>query len=487
MTKTYDLVVIGAGSGGLECAWNAAEMYKQHVAVIDTQRHHGIKPFYSALGGTCVNVGCVPKKLMVTGANYREHLKDAAGFGWKIPSNLSGDWKKLIESKNAAVLDINKSYEGMFNDRLEFFQGFGRIVTPTSIEIANEQGEVVQTIDTKKILIATGSWPFIPPFEGSEHAISSNEAFYLPNCPKHPLIVGGGFIAVEFASIFNAYKDSAAGDKVTLCYRGELFLRGFDVTIREELAKQMRANEIELNFNENPKKIEKLPNGNMKVTFESGKTSEHDVVMIATGRNPKTSGMGLEKVGVELTKNQGVKVDKQNCTNISNIFALGDVTDKIQLTPVAIHEGACLASTLFNNEERIPDYSSIPTAVFSIPPIGTVGILEEDAVKQYKKVGIYKSSFLPLMHQLSGSSHKRFVVKIITDMETDRVLAVHMLGSEAPEIIQAVGICVKMGAKLKDFYSTIGVHPTSAEELCCMRTPEYTYENGIKVEKDKSS
>lgn len=485
MSTEYDLVVIGGGSGGLECGWNAAMLYGKKVAVIDTQKVHGIKPDYAALGGTCVNVGCVPKKLMMTGALYREHMKDAAGFGWNVP-DLVGDWKKLMEQKDKAVLDINKSYEGMFNDKLVFVQGFGRLAGPNKIEVmdTNDRTKVVSTLDAKNIVIATGAWPYNPPFEGIEHTISSNEAFYLPEAPKRPLVVGGGFIAVEFAGIFNGYKPKDG--KVTLCYRGDLFLRGFDADLRASLATQMTAGGVNLMFNENPAKVELLPDGNKKVTFESGKTEIYDVVMIATGRKPKTTGMQLAENKVELNKNQGVVVNEKNATNVAGVYALGDVIDKVMLTPVAIHEGSILAGNLFNNEDRTPDYDKIPAAVFSIPPIGTVGLLEEDAAKKYANVNVYKSSFLPLMHQLTGFEHKRTLYKIITDADDEnRILGVHMLGLEAPEVIQAVGICVKMGAKLKDFFSTIGVHPTSAEELVSMRTPEHAYKNGVKIVEEK--
>ena len=485
MSTEYDLVVIGGGSGGLECGWNAAMLYGKKVAIIDKQRVHGIKPDYAALGGTCVNVGCVPKKLMVTGALYREHQKDSAGFGWSAPDQV-GDWKKLMAQKDKAVLDINKSYEGMFKDNLSFVQGFGRLAGPNKVEVmdTNDRTKVVATLDAKNIVVATGSWPFNPPFDGIEHTISSNEAFYLADAPKNPLVVGGGFIAVEFAGIFNGYKPKDG--VVSLCYRGDLFLRGFDADIRANLAKQMTANGVNLMFNENPAKVELLPDGNKKVTFESGKTGVYDVIMIATGRKPKTAGMQLAENGVEISRNHGVVVNAKNATNVAGVYALGDVIDKVMLTPVAISEGSILASNLFNGEDRTPNYDNIPAAVFSIPPIGTVGLLEEDAAKKFANVNVYMSSFLPLMHQLTGFEHKRTLYKIITNADDDnRVVGVHMLGLEAPEVIQAVGICVKMGAKLKDFHATIGVHPTSAEELVSMRTPEYSFKNGTKVVEEK--
>lgn len=485
--KVYDLVVIGAGSGGLEAGWNAAALYNKEVAVLDLQEVHG-PPNYAALGGTCVNVGCVPKKLMVTGAMYREHLRESAGFGWTFDrDNVSTSWKKLIEGKNAAVLDINKSYEGMFADTkgLSFVKGFGSLEDANHVIVRDgptEAANVVARLETKHILLATGSWPQMPNIPGIELAISSNEAFYLEEPPRRALMVGGGFIAVEFAGIFNAYKPKDG--KVSIAYRGEMILRGFDNHIREELCEQLRKNDIEILLKENPAKIELLPDGSKRVTFESGKVADYDVIMMATGRLPRTQTLNLEKVGVKTNpKHGGVVVDAYSKTTVDNIYAIGDVTNRIMLTPVAINEGSAFADTVFGGKPRATDHSNVASAVFSIPPIGTVGILEEDAAKKYQRVAVYKSSFTPLMHKMSGSSYKKFLVKIITNHDDGQVLGVHMLGNDTPEIIQAVGICLKMGAKISDFYGTIGVHPTSAEELCSMRTPEYFYVSGAKVEK----
>lgn len=484
--KVYDLVVIGAGSGGLEAGWNAAALFNKEVAVLDLQETHG-PPNYAALGGTCVNVGCVPKKLMVTGANYREALKESAGFGWEFDhAAVVPSWKKLMEGKNAAVLGINKSYEGMFNDTkgLSFVKGWGSLESNNTVIVRNgptEAAEVVARLETKNILIATGSWPQMPKIPGIEHAISSNEAFYLPDAPRRVLMVGGGYISVEFAGIFNAYKP--AGGKVSLCYRGEMILRGFDMDIRKELVEQLRKNDIDVMLGENPAKIELTSDGSRRVTFESGKVEEYDVVMMATGRNPRTEGLNLEKVGVSIAKNGGIAVDAFSKTNVENVYAIGDVTNRVMLTPVAINEGAALMDTIFGGKPRATDHTNVACAVFSIPPIGTVGMVEEDAAKKFPQVAVYSSSFTPLMHNMTGSSHKKFMVKAVTNHEDGKVLGVHMLGSDSPEIIQAVGIAVKMGAKISDFYNTIGVHPTSAEELCSMRTPSYYYVNGTRMEK----
>jgi trypanothione-disulfide reductase len=484
--KVYDLVVIGAGSGGLEAGWNAAALYNKEVAVLDLQETHG-PPNYAALGGTCVNVGCVPKKLMVTGANFREALKDSAGFGWEFDRALiKPSWKKLMEGKNAAVLGINKSYEGMFKDTkgLSFVKGWGSLESNNVVIVRNgptDAADVVARLETKHILVATGSWPQMPKIPGIEHAISSNEAFYLPEAPRRVLMVGAGYIAVEFAGIFNAYKPE--GGKVSLAYRGEMILRGFDMDLRKELVEQMRKNDIDVMLHENPAKIELAEDGAKRVTFESGKVEEYDIVMMATGRNPRTAGLGLEKVGVTIGKNGGIAVDSFSKTNVEHVYAIGDVTNRIMLTPVAINEGAALIDTIFGDKPRATDHSNVACAVFSIPPIGTVGMIEEDAIKTFDQVAVYSSSFTPLMHNMTGASYKKFMVKVVTNHADGKVLGVHMLGADAPEIIQAVGIAVKMGAKISDFYHTIGVHPTSAEELCSMRTPSYFYVNGTRMEK----
>ncbi|KAH9578037.1 FAD/NAD(P)-binding domain [Trypanosoma melophagium] len=484
MSKVFDLIVIGAGSGGLEAGWNAAALYKKRVAVIDVQTVHG-PPFYSALGGTCVNVGCVPKKLMVTGAHYMDELREATGFGWEMDqSSIKANWQKLIAAKDKAVLGINKSYDDMFKETegLEFFLGWGSFESKNVVavrETSDPASPVKERLEAAYVLIATGSWPQMPSIPGIEHCISSNEAFYLPEPPRRALTVGGGFISVEFAGIFNAYKP--AGGKVTLCYRRDLILRGFDHTLREELTKQLTANGIDIMTNENPAKVELSPDGSKHVTFESGKTMDFDVVMMAVGRHPRTETLQLEKVGVAV-KNGAVQVDEFSRTNVSNIYAIGDATNRIMLTPVAINEGAALVDTIFGDKPRKTDHTRVASAVFSIPPIGTCGLIEEEAAKKYEKVAVYLSAFTPLMHNISGSSYKKFVVKIITDHSDGTVIGVHLLGDNAPEIIQAVGICMKLNAKISDFYNTIGVHPTSAEELCSMRTPSYFYLNGKKME-----
>lgn len=481
----YDLVVIGAGSGGLEAAWTAAVTYKQRVAVIDTQKEHG-PPNFAALGGTCVNVGCVPKKLLVTGANFLESFNDSVGFGWDLkPQDIQHNWKKLLEAKNAAVKGINDSYVGMFKDAgMDFVQGWGAFQDPKTIVVRdqpNGSGVVTHELSAKYSLIATGSWPMIPKIPGAEHVITSNEAFYLPECPKRMLIVGGGYIGLEFASIFKSFVGSTG--QVHLAYRGDLFLRGFDQDVREELRDQMIARGIDVMFKENPSKIELNPDGSKAVTFESGKTLVVDCVMYATGRTPRSGQINLAAAGVAVNeKSKAIIVDQYSKTNVEHIYAIGDVTDRLQLTPVAIHEGACFAQTVFGNQPTAPCHKNVPSAVFTIPQIGTVGLTEEQAAKEFKTVAIYKSSFKPLMHNITGAAHKKFLVKVVVDHSTGTVVGVHLCGAETGEIIQGVAIAVKMGAKISDFYSTIGVHPTSAEELCSLRTPSYYVVGGVKME-----
>nr|P13110.1 RecName: Full=Trypanothione reductase; Short=TR; AltName: Full=N(1),N(8)-bis(glutathionyl)spermidine reductase [Trypanosoma congolense]AAA30258.1 trypanothione reductase [Trypanosoma congolense] len=485
MSKAFDLVIIGAGSGGLEAGWNAATLYKKRVAVVDVQTVHG-PPFFAALGGTCVNVGCVPKKLMVTGAQYMDQLRESAGFGWEFDaSTIKANWKTLIAAKNAAVLDINKSYEDMFKDTegLEFFLGWGALEQKNVVTVregADPKSKVKERLQAEHIIIATGSWPQMLKIPGIEHCISSNEAFYLEEPPRRVLTVGGGFISVEFAGIFNAYKP--VGGKVTLCYRNNPILRGFDYTLRQELTKQLVANGIDIMTNENPSKIELNPDGSKHVTFESGKTLDVDVVMMAIGRLPRTGYLQLQTVGVNLTDKGAIQVDEFSRTNVPNIYAIGDVTGRIMLTPVAINEGASVVDTIFGSKPRKTDHTRVASAVFSIPPIGTCGLTEEEAAKSFEKVAVYLSCFTPLMHNISGSKYKKFVAKIITDHGDGTVVGVHLLGDSSPEIIQAVGICMKLNAKISDFYNTIGVHPTSAEELCSMRTPSHYYIKGEKME-----
>ncbi|MFP6808588.1 MAG: glutathione-disulfide reductase [Pseudomonadales bacterium] len=442
----FDLFVIGVGSGGVRAARMSAA-YGARVATAEDKY----------MGGTCVNVGCVPKKLFVYASHFAEDFHHANGFGWDA-SPPTFDWQVLLENKNTEIKRLNGIYEGMLkNAGVTHFDGRARIVDAHHISI-NEQ-----TIYTGKILIATGGWPVMLDLPGIEHAVSSNEVFFLEQLPKRALVLGGGYIAVEFAGIFNGL-----GVDSHLSYRGPLFLRGFDGDVRETVRDELSKKGINLHFNSQPKSIEKQSDGSLLVAFEDGTTLETDLVLCATGRKPAVDDIGLENVNVNQKANGAIIVDDEFRTSEANVFALGDVTDKIQLTPVAIAEAMVFAGTQFNNDPRTMDYDGIATAVFCQPNIGTLGLSEEEAREQYKEVEIFRSTFRPLKHTLSGSTEKN-MMKIIVDKVTDKILGVHMVGSEAGEIVQGLAIAYKAGATKAMFDATIGIHPTTAEEFVTMR------------------
>mmetsp|Transcript_33104 Transcript_33104/g.78444 ORF Transcript_33104/g.78444 Transcript_33104/m.78444 type:complete len:456 (+) Transcript_33104:53-1420(+) len=447
-TYDYDYLVIGAGSGGVRSSRIAAT-HGAKVAVIES----------SALGGTCVNIGCVPKKLMVYGAHFSHDCHDAEAYGWNVtPPTLS--WSRFIDNKNKEILRLNGIYERMLtNAGVTIIKGKGTMVDAHTVQVDNGQ-----VVTGKTLLIAVGGWPFVPEFPGSELAITSNEAFFLPDLPKRALVVGGGYIAVEFAQIFSGY-----GSKVTQLYRGDNWLRGFDDDVRTHLKTEYDRQGIDVRFNMNVSKLEKLPSGALKATLTDGSEMECDICMFATGRNPRTEGLGCEKAGVKLDANGAVIVAEGFETSAPSVYAIGDVVDRICLTPVALAEGHCLADTLFGGKPRKTDYSDVPTAVFSNPPIGTVGPTEAECRKLYGNVHVYKSVFRGMKHTLTGSQEKT-LMKLIIHPETDKVLAVHMIGDNAGETIQLAGVCIKAGATKEHFDSTIGVHPTSAEEFVTMRT-----------------
>jgi len=443
----YDLFVIGAGSGGVRAARMSADL-GAHVAIAEDRY----------LGGTCVNVGCVPKKLFVYASHFTEEFKNAISFGWNI-ENTDFNWSTLIKNKNTEIKRLNGIYKKILdNSGAETIHGRAKIIDEHTVEIEG------QHITAERILVATGGWPSIPDIVGKEHIISSNEAFFLESLPEKIIIVGGGYIAVEFAGIFHGL-----GVNTSLLYRGPLFLRGFDQDVRKVLAEEMQKKGIKIKFNSNINKIEKTGN-QLIATLEDGEQLEARQIMYATGRKPMTDNIGLETVAIELDKDNAIKVNEQYQTNIPSIYAIGDVTNCVNLTPVALAEGMVLAKRLFGNENKDVDYSNIPTCVFSQPNIGTVGLTEEEARKKYNDIELYKSSFKPLKLSLSDSNEKTFM-KIIVDKVSDRVVGVHMLGPDAGEIIQGIGIALKAGATKKVFDSTIGIHPTAAEEFVTMREP----------------
>ncbi len=444
----YDLFVIGGGSGGVRAARMSAS-YGARVALCEE--------LY--LGGTCVNVGCVPKKLFVYGSHFSADRKEAAGFGWSV-AEPEFDWKRLIANKDREIGRLNGVYRGLLeNAGVRVIDGRGSLVDAHTVKVGEEQ------FSAEYVLVATGGWPVVPEVPGSEHVITSNEVFFLEELPRHALIVGGGYTAVEFACIFRGF-----GAQVTQVHRGPMILRGFDDDARSFVAQEMSKKGIDLRFDTTVDLIEKK-DGQLHATLSDGSALTADILLCATGRAPNTSGMGLEALGVKLGPRGGIEVDEHYRSSVPSIFALGDVIDKVQLTPVALAEGMAVARTLFQDTPSTVDYENIATAVFSQPPLGTVGLTEEEARARYGDLTIFKSSFTPLKHTLSGSSEKT-MMKLIVDKRTDVVVGVHMVGPEAGEIIQGVAIALKCGATKAQFDATIGIHPTTAEELVTMRTAE---------------
>jgi glutathione reductase (NADPH) len=443
----FDLFVIGAGSGGVRASRIASSLGAR-VAVAEEYR----------IGGTCVIRGCVPKKLLVYASHFSEDFESAEGYGWSV-GETSFDWKKLIATKDKEIDRLNGLYiQTLGNAGVEMIEGRATIEGPNTVRVGDK------TYTAGKILIAVGGWPTMPDVPGIEHAITSNEALHLDEQPKRIVVVGGGYIAVEFAGIFNGM-----GSEVIQLYRGEQILRGFDDDIRERLAKEMVGKGIDLRLNTNITAIEKTADG-IRLTLTDGGTLDVDQVMYATGRSPKTDGLGLESVGVELAPNGAVKVDAYGRTNIESIFAVGDVTDRVQLTPVAIKEGHAFALTEFGNAPTSPEHDAIPTAVFSQPPIGTAGLSEADAKAKYGDIDVFESDFRPMKHTLGGSSERAYT-KLIVDKATDKVVGAHMIGLDSAEIIQGIGIAVKAELTKAQFDATVAVHPSSAEEFVLMRTP----------------
>ena len=450
MTYDYDLFVIGAGSGGVRAARFAAG-YGARVAVVESRY----------LGGTCVNVGCVPKKLFVYGAHYAEDFQQAKGYGWQFDAQARFDWATLVANKDKEIERLNGIYRNLLlNSGVTLLAGHGRIAGANSVEVEGKR------YTARHILIATGGWPQIPQIPGHELAISSNEAFYLKALPKRVLVVGGGYIAVEFASVFNGL-----GARTTLLYRGDLFLRGFDGAVRNHLKDELIKSGMQLQFNADIVRIDKQVDGSLQATLKDGRVLEADCIFYATGRRPMLDNLGLENAGVELDERGFIKVDEHYCSSTSSIFAIGDVIGRVQLTPVALAEGMAVARQLYKPDEyRKVDYSMIPTAVFSLPNIGTVGLTEEQAREQGYEISVFESRFRPMKLTMTDSQ-ERTLMKLVVDARTDRVLGCHMVGPEAGEIIQGLAVALKAGATKQVFDETIGVHPTAAEEFVTMRTP----------------
>ena len=447
MSYDYDLFVIGAGSGGVR----AARMSASHGAKVAIAEEYRV-------GGTFVIRGCVPKKLFVYASHFAEEFEDAAGFGWTVGDSRF-DWPTLVKNKDAEIDRLNGIYiRNLEASGVEILNGRAVVKDAHTVSLDGRD------ITAKYILVAVGATPFMPQIDGIEHAITSNEAFHIETLPDDIIIVGGGYIAVEFAGIFNGL-----GVDTTLVYRGEQILRGFDNEVRAHTATEMAKKGVTIKTESDIAAITKTDKG-YTVSYQDGSTQETGLVMYATGRVPMTQGLGLEDAGVALGAKGEVLVDDYSKTNIDSIYAVGDVTERAQLTPVAIREGAAFAETVFNKNPQAVDHSLIPTAVFSQPPIGTVGLSEEAAIAAGHEFDVYGSAFRPMKHTLSGNEEKT-LMKLLVDKTSDKVLGLHIVGPDSGEMIQAFGIAVSMGATKAQFDATVAVHPTAAEEMVTFKLP----------------
>jgi glutathione reductase (NADPH) len=444
----YDLFVIGAGSGGVRAARMAANKGKK-VAVAE-ERY---------LGGTCVNVGCVPKKLFVYASQFPELLRTSKGFGWNQAELPVLDWPTLRDNKTAEIERLNGIYNNLINNSgADLFDGRATVVGPQQVHVNGK------TYSVRTILVATGGWPYIPEFPGNEHAVSSNEMFFLDELPKRAVVVGGGYIAVEFAGILNGL-----GVDTHLVYRGTNLLKSFDREMSDKITQGMAEKGVNIHLSQQVSEIATKGAG-YSVTFDDQTSMDADLVLCATVPQANTAGLGLENTAVELRSNGSIVVDEHFCTAEPSVYALGDVIDRVQLTPVAIQEAMVLVDALYGDGLATIDYDNIPTAVFCQPELGTVGLSEEDAQAKYADISVYTSDFKPMMQTLGGGND-RISMKLIVDNQTDRVLGCHMVGDHAAEIIQGMGIALKAGATKAHFDATVGIHPSAAEEFVTMREP----------------
>ncbi len=442
----FDCFVVGAGSAGVRFA-RVASQQGARVAVAE----------HRYLGGTCVNVGCVPKKLFVYASQFSKSYKLASSFGWQV-ATPEFDWPTFIAAKDVEIKRLNGIYGGLLSKaNVTLLEGQARIAGPNTV-VVNQRSYTCRTI-----IIAVGGWPRRGDYPGAEHTMTSNEIFGLTKQPKRVLVEGGGYIAVEFAGILNGL-----GSATTLCYRGPLFLRGFDQPIRQALAEAYTQNGVQLKWNTTIQAIEKLPSGELKVTDNHGEHQTFDAVLSAIGRHPLTEDLGLETVGVECSPSGHIVVNDHFQTSEPSIYALGDVVGRIDLTPVAIHEATALAHHLVSGHSISIDYSSIPTAIFSQPEIATVGLTEAQAQASGKTVSVFESRFNPMKYSL-GAFKQKSLLRLIVESDTQVVLGAHMLGDDAAEMMQTLAIAVKMGATKQDFDRTIGIHPTSAEEWVTLK------------------
>jgi glutathione reductase (NADPH) len=446
-TFDYDLFVIGAGSGGVRASRIAAA-HGARVAVTEEFR----------IGGTCVIRGCVPKKLLVYGSSFAHELEDAAGFGWTL-GERSFDWGKLRDFVARDVDRLEQAYTATLdNNKVEHFHERATITGPNSVKLASGRH-----ISAKYILVAVGAWPVMPLFPGNDLCITSNEVFHLPALPRRVVIQGAGYIAMEFAGIFNSL-----GCQVTVVNRSDQILRGYDQSLRDRLLQITMARGIDYRFGSPIERVEQHGDGSFAVTTKGHDTMNADAVLVATGRRPNTMSLGLDSASIALGPNGEVPVDQHNCTSCPSIYAVGDVTDRVQLTPVAIREGQAFADTVFGGTPRTIDYDNIPSAVFSQPPLGGVGLTEEQARGAFLEIKVFTSDFRPMKNMFSERAERGFY-KLVVDAASDRVLGVHMIGPETPEVLQAAAIAVKAGLTKADFDATMALHPSMAEELVLMR------------------
>jgi glutathione reductase (NADPH) len=443
----YDLFVIGAGSGGVRAARVAAG-HGAKVAIAEESR----------VGGTCVIRGCVPKKLLAYAAHFHEDFEDARNYGWSV-AEARFDWPTLIANKDKEIDRLNGIYKKLLAESgVPLIESRARLADPHTVEVAGRR------ITAGHILVAVGARPVLPSEPGAEFGITSNEAFHLPQLPKRIVVAGGGYIAVEFAGIFNGL-----GAQVVQLYRGEQILRGFDDDIRNTLASEMRKKGIDIRVGTTIRRTEKT-GGALRLTLSDGAMLETDSVMYAIGRKPNTAGIGLDEAGVICGADGAVMVNEYSQSRIESVYAIGDCTNRLNLTPVAIREGQAFAETVFGGRPTAVDHHTVPSAVFSHPPVGTVGVTESFARLEYGAVDIYRTTFRPLKHTLSGRD-ERTMMKLVVDRKTQRVVGAHMVGMDAPEIIQTLAIAVKMGATKQQFDQTLAIHPTAAEEFVTLRTP----------------
>jgi len=443
----YDLFVIGAGSGGVRASRIAAS-HGARVAVAEEHR----------IGGTCVIRGCVPKKLLVYGAHFADALQDAAGFGWTFGA-MSFDWGRLRDVVAREVTRIEAAYtQTLDSNKVEHFHERAVVTGPNSVRLSGGR-----EVSARYILVAVGAWPVMPDFPGNEHCLTSNEVFDLPTFPKRVVIQGAGYIALEFAGIFNSL-----GAQVTVVNRSNQILRGYDESLRDRLLDITRARGIDFRFDCPIEKVEKQADGSLTVHTHGNEPMAADMVMVATGRQPKTEGLGLASAGIALGPKGKVPVNDYNATSCPSIYAVGDVTDRVQLTPVAIREGHAFADTVFGDKSHTVSYDCIPNAVFSQPPLAGVGLTEVQAREKFGEVKVFRSDFRPMLNLFSDRA-ERGLYKLVVDKATDRVLGVHMIGPDAPEILQAAAIAVKAGLTKADFDATMALHPSMAEELVLMR------------------